>query len=163
VLPPPLFLRPRRHVTQNDHNTVPESSQSAALCSTLSGFRSDYPSCSSLSGDITTTNYSYLRLYYNVILVVQPAIDTLGDDAAYVGCCFGLYEMSMEVDQEHMTPRFSGLTAVQMGDSLNFVAVPAEGRRGVASSFAYSDGQPVVSKFDHECSGVIRESLRRSR
>jgi hypothetical protein len=58
-----LLLRPRRHVTQNDHNTEPESLQPAALYSTLPGFRSYYSSCSSLSGDITTTNYSYLRLY----------------------------------------------------------------------------------------------------
>jgi hypothetical protein len=65
----------------------------------------------------------------------------------------------MEVDQEPMTPRLSELaTAVQMGDSLDFLAVPAEIRHGAASSFAYSDGQPVVSKFDHECSGVVSES-----
>jgi hypothetical protein len=86
----------------------------------------------------------------------KPALDTLGDDAAYVGCYFGLYEMAMEVNQEPMTPRCSGLTVVQMGSSL--FAVPAEIKRGAASFFAYSDGQPVVSKFDHECSGVVRES-----
>jgi hypothetical protein len=90
--------------------------------------------------------------------VQKPALDALGDDAAYVGCCFGLYEMSMEVDQEPMTPRYSGLTAIPVGNSLDFVAVLAEIRRGAASSFAYSDGQLVVSKFYHECSGVVIES-----
>jgi hypothetical protein len=44
-----------------------------------------------------------------------------------------------------MTLHFSGLTAVQMGNSLDIVAVPLEVRRGAASSFAYSDGQPVVT------------------
>jgi hypothetical protein len=45
-----------------------------------------------------------------------------------------------------------------MGNSLDFVAVRAKGSRGAASSFAYSDGQPVVIKFDHECSEVVVES-----
>jgi hypothetical protein len=76
----------------------------------------------------------------------------------YVGCGFDLCEVSMEVYQEPMTPRFSGLEAVQMWYSLDFVAVLAEFSRGAASSFAYSDGQPVVTKFEHECSGVVSES-----
>jgi hypothetical protein len=101
--------------------------------------------------------------YFNAIRIVNGAVqklalDTLGDDAAYVGCGFGLYEVSMEMDQESMTPRFSGLTAVQMANSLDFIALPAEIRRGVALSFAYSDGQPVVTKFDQECLGVVSES-----
>jgi hypothetical protein len=100
---------------------------------------------------------------FNAVRIVsgagqKPALDTLGDDASYVGCSFGLYEMSVEMDQEPITPRFSGLAAVQMGNSLDFVAVSAEIRRGAASSFAYADGQPIVSKFDYECSGVARES-----
>jgi hypothetical protein len=65
---------------------------------------------------------------------------------------------SMEADQEPLTPRFSGLAAVQMGNRLDFVAVPAEIRRGATSSFAYSDGQPVVSNFEYECPCVVRES-----
>jgi hypothetical protein len=68
------------------------------------------------------------------------------------------YEMSIEVDREPMTPRFSGLAAVQVGNSLDVVAVSAEIRRGATSSFAYADGQPVVSKFDYEYSCVVRES-----
>jgi hypothetical protein len=59
--------------------------------------------------------------------------------------------------QEPMTPRFSGLVAIQMGYSLDFVAVLAEVSHGAASSFAYSDGQLVVPKVDHECSGVVSE------
>ena len=90
--------------------------------------------------------------------VQKPTRDSLGNDAAYVGCSFGLYEMSIAVNREPMTPRFSGLAAVQMGNGLDVVAMSAEIRRGDASSFTYSDGQPVVSKLDHECSGVIRES-----
>jgi hypothetical protein len=66
--------------------------------------------------------------------------------------------MSVEVDQEQVTPRFSDRAAVQMGSSLDFVTVRAEVSRGAASSFAYSDGQPVVTKFDHECSDVVSES-----
>jgi hypothetical protein len=102
--------------------------------------------------------------YFNTIRIVsgaaqKPARDTLGDDAAYVGCCFVLYEMSIELDQEPMTPLRSGLAAVQMGNSLDFVAVSAEIRHGAASSFAYACGQPVVSKFDYECSGVVGESV----
>jgi hypothetical protein len=64
----------------------------------------------------------------------------------------------MDVDQEPMTPRFSNLAAVQMIYSLDFFVVLAEVSRGAASSFAYSDGQPVVTKFDHECSDVVSES-----
>jgi hypothetical protein len=62
------------------------------------------------------------------------------------------------VGQEPKTPRFSGLAAVQIGNSLDVVAVSAEIRHGAASSFAYADGQPVVSKFDNEYSCVVRES-----
>jgi hypothetical protein len=54
----------------------------------------------------------------------------------------------MEVDKKPMTPRFSGLAAVQMGFSLDFVAVLAEVSRGAVSSFACSDGQPVMTKVD---------------
>jgi hypothetical protein len=99
--------------------------------------------------------------YFNAIRVVRvasekPALDGLSDEC--VACRFGLYEVSVEVDQKPVTPRFSDLAAVQMGNSLDFVAVRAEVSRGAAPSFAYFDGQPVVTKFDHECSEVISES-----
>jgi hypothetical protein len=62
----------------------------------------------------------------------KPALDTLYDDAAYVGCSFGLYEVSAQADQEPVTPRFSDLAAVQMGNSLDIVAVRAEVSRCAA-------------------------------
>ena len=65
--------------------------------------------------------------------VQKPTRDSLDDDAAYVGCSFGHYEMSIEVDKKPIMPRLSGLAAVQMGNSLDFVAVSAEIRRGAAS------------------------------
>jgi hypothetical protein len=96
-----------------------------------------------------------LDYYFNAVRIVRgtvqkTALDTLGDNAAYVGCSVGLWEMSIVVDQEPMTPLCSGLAAIQVGNSLDFVAVSAEIIRGAASSFAYADGQPVVSKFDYE-------------
>jgi hypothetical protein len=58
--------------------------------------------------------------YFNAIRIVRGAglklaLDTLDDNAAYIGCGFGLCEVSMEVYQEPMTPRFSGLAAVRCG------------------------------------------------
>jgi hypothetical protein len=39
-----------------------------------------------------------------------------------------------------MAPRCLGLTAVQMGDGLDFVALRADVSRSTASSFAHADG-----------------------
>jgi hypothetical protein len=88
----------------------------------------------------------------------KPALNTFYDDAAYVGCSFGLCEVSVEVNQKLVTPRLSDLAAVPIGNSLDFVVVLAEVIRGAVSSFAYSDRQPVVTRFDHECSEVASES-----
>jgi hypothetical protein len=63
--------------------------------------------------------------------------------------------MGNSLDFVAVLPLFSGLAAVKMGNSIDFVAVLAEVSRSAASSFAYSNGQPVVTKFDHECSGVV--------
>jgi hypothetical protein len=90
--------------------------------------------------------------------VQEPALDSLDDHAAYVGCCYDLDEVSVKSKHELMAPLRSGLATIQMGNSLNFVAVAAEIRRGAASSFAYANGQPVVGKFDHKSSKVVRES-----
>jgi hypothetical protein len=59
---------------------------------------------------------------------------------AYVGCSVGLFKVPVEVDQKPMVPRCSNLAAIQMGNSLDFVALRAEINYGTASSFAYADG-----------------------
>jgi phosphatidylglycerophosphate synthase len=67
-------------------------------------------------------------------------LDALYDYAAYVGCSFGLFEVSVEVDQKPLTPRCSYLAVVQMGSRLDFFTLRAEISRSAASSFAYADG-----------------------
>jgi hypothetical protein len=88
--------------------------------------------------------------YFNAIRIVRgagqkPALDTLD----------GLYEVSVEVDQEPMTPRFSDLAVVQMGNSLDFLAVLTGGQSWRCVVFRVIRRS---TKFDHECSGVVSES-----
>jgi hypothetical protein len=68
--------------------------------------------------------------YFNAIRIVRVAgekqpLDTL-HDAAYAGSSLGLCEVSVEVNQKTMTPRFLDLAAVQMGNCPKFVALRAE-------------------------------------
>jgi hypothetical protein len=70
----------------------------------------------------------------------KPAVDALYDYAAYVGCSFGLFKVSVELNQKPMTPWSTNMAAVQMGNSLDFVALRAEVSRGAASSLTYADG-----------------------
>jgi hypothetical protein len=53
----------------------------------------------------------------------KAALDTLLVYAAYVGCSVGLYKLPVEVDQKPMTTKCTKLAAVQVGNSLDFVAV----------------------------------------
>jgi hypothetical protein len=70
----------------------------------------------------------------------KAALDTLSVYAAYVGCSVGLCKVPVEVDQKPMTTRCTKFAAVQVGNSLDFVAVWAEISRSATSSFAYADG-----------------------
>jgi hypothetical protein len=44
------------------------------------------------------------------------------------------------------------------GEQSRVPYIAVEVSRGAASSFAYYDGQPAVTKFDHECPEVVSES-----
>jgi hypothetical protein len=80
-----------------------------------------------------------LSAWFNAIRIVRfavdkPALDALYDYAAYVGCSFGLLKVSLEVDQKPKTPCFTSMAAVQMGNSLDFVALRAKVSAGAANS-----------------------------
>jgi hypothetical protein len=71
----------------------------------------------------------------------KAALDTLSVYEAYVGCSVGLCKVPVEVNQKPMTTRCMELAAVQVGNSLDFVALRAEiRRRNAVLSFAYADG-----------------------
>jgi hypothetical protein len=70
----------------------------------------------------------------------KPVLNALYDYAADVGCSFGLSKVSVEVDQKPLTPWLTDLASVQMGNSLDVVALRAKVRRAAASSLAYADG-----------------------
>jgi hypothetical protein len=57
----------------------------------------------------------------------KPALNALYDYAAYVGCSFGLSKVSVELDQKPLTPWSANMAAVQMRNSLDFVALRAKG------------------------------------
>jgi hypothetical protein len=69
---------------------------------------------------------------------VSPVRNQLS--AAYVGCSFGLSKVSVEMDQKPLTPWSTNMAAVQMGNSLDFVALRAKVSRAAAQSVAYADG-----------------------
>jgi hypothetical protein len=101
--------------------------------------------------------------YFNAIRIVRvagekPALYALHDYSAYIGCISCLCKVSVEVDQKSMTPRFTDLAAVQIGNGPDFVALRVAVSCGAASSFAYSDRQPVVAKFEHECPEAVSDS-----
>ncbi len=82
---------------------------------------------------------------FNAIRIVcvadeKPVLDAHCDYGAYVGCSFGLRKVFVEVDQKSMTPRCSGLAAVQMRNRLDFGQLRAKISGSAASSFAYADG-----------------------
>ena len=86
-----------------------------------------------------------LGAWFNAIRIVRVAVekqalDALYDYAADVGCRFGLSKVSLEVDQKPNTPWSSNMAAVQMGDSLDFVALRGKVSRAAAPSLAYADG-----------------------
>ena len=70
----------------------------------------------------------------------KPTLDALYDNAAYVGSRFGLSKVSVKVNQKPMTPRSTNMAAVQVGNSLDFVALWAEVSRAAASFLTYADG-----------------------
>jgi hypothetical protein len=70
----------------------------------------------------------------------KPALSALYDYAAYVVCSFGLSNVFVEMDQKPLTPWSTNMAAVQMGNSLDFVALRAKVSRAAASSLAYADG-----------------------
>jgi hypothetical protein len=72
----------------------------------------------------------------------RPALDTLYNDAAYVGgSVVGVFKLPVELSDKVMTPRCTGLpAAVQVGYGLAFVALRAKISCSAASSFADADG-----------------------
>jgi hypothetical protein len=70
----------------------------------------------------------------------KPALDTLDDCAAKVGCSFGIFEVPVQVYYEPVAPLCSGLAAVQVGNSLDFLYMRTFVGRTTASSFAYANG-----------------------
>jgi hypothetical protein len=70
---------------------------------------------------------------------LSSALDTLHDDAAYVVCSVDVYKVPVDLGQKPMTPRYTNLAAVQIGNGLDFVALRAEISRSAASSCAYAD------------------------
>jgi hypothetical protein len=81
--------------------------------------------------------------------VVGDAWDVLANirgNRCYPGSCAlkalpnGLSKVSVEMDQKPLTPWSTNMAAVQMGNSLDFVALRAKVSRAAASSLAYADG-----------------------
>jgi hypothetical protein len=68
----------------------------------------------------------------------KPALDTLDDCAAKVGCSFGIFEVPVQVYYEPVAPLCSGL-AVQVGTVSISLHCGFVGRT-TASSFAYANG-----------------------
>jgi hypothetical protein len=61
-----------------------------------------------------------------VVAVEKPILDALDDHAAYVGCGVGLSKVSLEENQEPISPLCSRLAAVQVWNSLDFDALRAK-------------------------------------